>query len=543
MCWLMLLNTPKNGYLCAAAIRRAMKHTVLYLLLMFLSFSVSAEDVNPKNALKSLDREINHRDVYLKSRRHRIDSLRSRMLSGRPSPELYLQLGDAYNSFNNDSLLYFYRLGEGMYPDNPLSGKMQLRRLACQPLAGITYRSTEEFAKVDTSRMSREMLREYYNCGRQMYSYISRYYKDFPELADSFRLQSLNMQRRLVEYLPVNSGWRLFNEAELAYSRHQYDVAAVKLKHLLKTVDEEDNLYARVAHLQAQVEKQGDNFDGYQYYLTRSAIADIKSGTLEVASLQELAELLHDRGEIDRPYRYLTIALDNAVRCGAQMRIIESTKTLPMIERLHNADMNRARMWLVVAVALLAVVLLCLVGVLYYLRREVRNEKKMSESLENANKVKDIYLARFLDLCSIYVDKMNKLCQVVHRKITAGKTEDLDSLVRSGKFIEEESKEFYQTFDDAFLHIYPTFHEDVNKLLRPDAQIELKPNEKLNTDLRILAFMRLGIEESARIAQVMNYSVNTIYTYRNKMRGRAIDRDSFEADVMRIGEIEDIKKR
>ena len=89
-------------------------------------------------------------------------------------------------------------------------------------------------------------------------------------------------------------------------------------------------------------------------------------------------------------------------------------------------------------------------------------------------------------------------------------------------------------FDDAFLHIYPNFVRDVNKLLRPEEQIVMREGEKLNTDLRIIAFMRLGIEESARIAQMLNYSVYTIYTYRNKLKNRALSRDSSEDSVMKI---------
>ena len=79
-------------------------------------------------------------------------------------------------------------------------------------------------------------------------------------------------------------------------------------------------------------------------------------------------------------------------------------------------------------------------------------------------------------------------------------------MAKSGKFVEEQSNEFYDIFDNAFLHIYPTFIEEVNSLLRPEERIELREGEKMNTDLRILAFMRLGIEDSSRIAQVLNYS-------------------------------------
>ena len=126
---------------------------------------------------------------------------------------------------------------------------------------------------------------------------------------------------------------------------------------------------------------------------------------------------------------------------------------------------------------------------------------------------------------------------MVERKITSGKTEDLAKITKSGKFIEEQSKEFYEIFDEAFLHIYPSFVESVNALLLPDKQIQLLEGEKLNTDLRILAFIRLGLEDSSRVAQMLNYSVNTIYAYRNRLRNRAINRDTFEDDLMKISSI------
>lgn len=120
------------------------------------------------------------------------------------------------------------------------------------------------------------------------------------------------------------------------------------------------------------------------------------------------------------------------------------------------------------------------------------------------------------------------------RKLAAGQSDELYRMAKSGKFVEEQTGEFYEVFDDAFLHIYPDFVEQVNGLLRPECRITLQSGEMLNTDLRILAFMRLGIEESPRIAQVLNYSLNTIYAYRNRLKSRAINRETFEADVMSI---------
>ena len=135
------------------------------------------------------------------------------------------------------------------------------------------------------------------------------------------------------------------------------------------------------------------------------------------------------------------------------------------------------------------------------------------------------------------MEKLTQFSDTVNRKISAGKAEDLYKITKSGKFIEQQSREFYDVFDNAFLNIYPNFIENVNSLLMPDKQIELKNDEKLNTELRILAFMKLGIDEGSRIAQMLNYSVNTIYAYRNKIKNKAINRDTFEDDIMKIASI------
>ena len=104
--------------------------------------------------------------------------------------------------------------------------------------------------------------------------------------------------------------------------------------------------------------------------------------------------------------------------------------------------------------------------------------------------------------------------------------------------MEEQSKMFYDVFDKAFVHTYPTFVEDVNALLQEDKQVALAEGVLLNTELRIMAFMRLGVDDSNQIARFLNLSLNTIYTYRNKLKSRAKKRDSFESDIMKIGKID-----
>ena len=219
------------------------------------------------------------------------------------------------------------------------------------------------------------------------------------------------------------------------------------------------------------------------------------------------------------------------------MRMAQVAEVMSIIEEAHSAeikDQNRLINIVIISIIVLALILLF---ALIYLYRDTKRLNKMRNNLKIANDTKEVYISQFLSLCSIYMDKLNQFSNIVNRKISAGKIDDLYKITKSGKLIEEQSKEFYEVFDNAFLNIYPTFIENVNELLQPDQQITLKDEEKLNTELRILALMRLGIDDSSRIAQMLNYSINTIYTYRNKLKNKAVDRDNFEKNIMKIKSI------
>ena len=90
------------------------------------------------------------------------------------------------------------------------------------------------------------------------------------------------------------------------------------------------------------------------------------------------------------------------------------------------------------------------------------------------------------------------------------------------------------------MQLFPTFVEDFNTLLAEGEQIYPKANERMSTELRIFALIRLGITDSVKIAQFLRYSVTTIYNYRTRVRNKALgERDEFETKVMQIGKVEE----
>lgn len=241
--------------------------------------------------------------------------------------------------------------------------------------------------------------------------------------------------------------------------------------------------------------------------------------------------LLYSIGDVERAHTFLNAALESAVACHAETRMLQTAKALPVIESVHRRRIEQSRHAMVAAIAVLVPVVIALLVALFMYRRQIEKRRRLQTHLEEANRIKETYISQFLDLCSVYMDKLNQFCKIANRKISAGKVDELYKLTSSGKLIENQSREFYSVFDNAFLHICPDFVTNVNRLMQPEHQFELRDPATLNTDLRILALMRLGIFDSGRMTQTLNYSINTIYTYRNKLKNYAINRDTFEEDI------------
>ncbi len=492
----------------------------------------AAASATADEAVKRLDRALDRRQHYIERRQQTIDSLKRDFAHSGLTGGL-IAIGDAYSQFENDSALHYYGLAMEMTGGRGDSVAASLKFASLLPLSGLHEAAYKLYESTDTSGLDAETMKLYHESGRQLYSYLASAYSDHEPYREACTQKSVAHQARLLELLDKASDEHLFNLGEYYFMQGDSVRAEALLGRLVEQSDDRRLLARANHHLSAMARSRGDEAS-YRSYLAASAIADIESATLEVMSLQELGVALYDDGDIEHSYRYLSTALDNAVKCGAQLRMVESSRSLPLIAKAHNNQIANWRMWAYIIIGVMALLLVGLGVSLWMLYREMKRLDSMQQRLRVANDSKDQYISRFLRLCSIYMDKLNAFCKIAERKISAGKADELYRMVKSGKFIEEQSKDFYDVFDDAFLHLYPDFAEQVNELLRPESRITLNDGERLNTDLRILAIKRMGIDDAASIAQILNYSLNTIYAYRNRLKARAIDKDNFEDNIMKI---------
>jgi hypothetical protein len=237
---------------------------------------------------------------------------------------------------------------------------------------------------------------------------------------------------------------------------------------------------------------------------------------------------------------------------------------LPIINESYEAKNKSNQSQLIVFLISVSILSLFLIGVLILLFKQMNKLAKAQKNVEQANHqlsianqqlqgfntalnqtnsalaetslLKEIYIGRYMDQCSIYIGKMEEYSQKLKVMATAGKVNDLISTVKSKAFIDKELKEFYSQFDQTFVQLFPTFVEEFKTLLTEPETLVVKKGELLNPELRLFALIRLGIKDSAKIADFLRYSPSTIYNYRSQIKSKAKGiREEFEMKVMRIG--------
>ena len=176
-----------------------------------------------------------------------------------------------------------------------------------------------------------------------------------------------------------------------------------------------------------------------------------------------------------------------------------------------------------------------------------------NNEMKEVNRIKDEYIGRFLQLSSNLIKRGEEHGKMLNRLARDRKLDDLyaelksqlardrklDDLyaeLKSQQFLNGGIRMFHQNFDEAFLNIYPDFIAEVNKLMTEENQFTLSEDgyKKLTTELRILALLRLGIADNQEIADILRSSITTIYTYRSKLKAKAINKEAFEDDIRQI---------
>lgn len=531
-----------------------------------------------KELYKEIDEAIADSRSFVKAHEDRIDETRASFLNAQ-SPERRMMYADQmyllYKSFDNDSALAYIKIYIDMADRTGQQWAADRGRslMAYQySSAGLYSESLEILKEMDGSRMQPDVLTEYLNARVHVYNELA-YYTPLPDVRDEYysrRDQYRDSLYRIADH--KNPIYLQLRESELLDS-HRFDEALEFNDNWMSQIRAESRDYAIVCYYRYLIYATMQEPVWSRYWLAQSALSDIRHAVMDQASLISLADLLNQDGDFERSYRYISFTWRSNDSFNTRMRSWQISPILTVIENDYQTQKERGKrilLGMMISVSILAMLTL---GALLFSIRERRklaqarsdlqasnsqltalNAKLMNQAqeltdlnerlsvlnsqLSEANWVKEEYIGHFLSLCSNYVDKMDNFRKLVNRKLKNREFEELAGITRSVEYKDRELEELYDNFDEVFLHLFPDFVQEFNALLKPEEQIQVKQAGRLTIDLRIFALIRLGIEDSSKIADFLHYSVNTIYSYRARIKnGAAGNRDEFENEVKKLGKL------
>lgn len=332
---------------------------------------------------------------------------------------------------------------------------------------------------------------------------------------------------------------------------NNWSQAEQNVNKFLETTHPGTRLHAIGSFCKAVIDGKLGNIESQERCLIYSAISDIESSTKENRSMQDLASILYQKGETARAYKYIQSSLEDANFYNARFRNIQISKVQPIIEETYLQTINTQNKQLRWSIFLISILFAGLGITMYFIYKQLkmiaksRNElsktnsvlKSLNHKLDEANHIKEEYIAFFIRQNSNYLEKFERYKKLISIRLSTGQLDKLSAMVNNKKNEEMDLNELYHNFDQAFLRIYPNFVKEVNKLLKKEEVYNLKEGT-LNTELRIFALIRLGINDTNQISEFLRYSLRTIYNYRSKVKAKSvIENDEFEAKIMQIGSI------
>lgn len=540
-----------------------------YLCLILILCVKVAKSETLDSLLLVLDKNITSCKIYSDKKDIRIRTLKEKLhLNQLPNETTYhLQesLYKEYKSYICDSAIFYLNKNIELAQQINDSYKLNESIIKLSYLlssSGMYMEAINVLKMVNKSSLSKEQLMNYFIAYDHVYGELG-YYTQNHKIGTHYTLLSKMYKDSIYQIASPDSEIYLsMEETRLRDEGKLQEALAINDKRLSQvTINSPE--YAALMYYRALIFREQKEQDKYIRCLSLSSIADIRSAIKDHASLWMLAQALLDRGDLERAYQYMNFSWTESKFYNARLRAWQSADDLSLIDDTYQLMLRQRNSELKKYIIIVSFLSLLLFIALCYIYRQVKhlrtarqNLLKVNTQLENLNKelqkinfslqtankdlaesnqIKEVYIARFIKLCSTYVDRLDTYRRMVHKKVLTNQITELLHLTRSNSILEEALNELYENFDSAFLNLFPNFIEQFNSLLQENEQIRPKKNNTLNTELRIFALIRLGITDSSQIAEFLHYSVNTIYNYRAKVKNKArISREDFEEVIANI---------
>lgn len=520
-----------------------LRHIFLFLV---LSLPALASAFDTDSIIAELDHIVSRRDTYYAHQAWRIDSVK-RITPTIPSDDYvaranhYHELFSRYKAFQSDSARSYATRGLDMAlrtSDPDLIVRARADELFSYIAAGNFTAAVDVVRSTDLSQASPARRGEFYFLCIRLFSDISCFVDG--TFTDANAARSRAYSDSVLAIMPPESYEGRYASIYTTLSELTHRQRIEMFSRILSESRIPASEQAMISSMLADNYRDADEPEGFVYFKALSAILDIRSGKHETTATRELAKYMIEHGDHDRAFKYINVALEDANFFNAPHRKAEISNILPLIEavRYNNVESDRTLLaWLLGLMVLLSATL---VWAILYARRkakEVGRRKKELEAavdkLNESNRIKEEYIGYSFQVNSRNLTKMEELYKTVHRKLKARMYDDLDQSLRDSD-LQRERKQVLKDFDTIFLKLFPAFPERYAALFPADETPLCAPGE-LTPEMRIFALIRLGVTDIGSIAQFLDYSTNTVNTYKTRAKKRSLlPNDRFEPAIQEI---------
>jgi tetratricopeptide (TPR) repeat protein len=525
---------------------------------------------------ENIDRELERLDEIIRNQQE-YDAIKERNIENlikltdyvsRPEQlfKIYMDLAGEYSKYDTDLSLKYadtaLAIARDMHDDS-LAGRAMMLSAEINAVAGFQVEALQMMERVDKKSLPHDLRPQYYHTYRTIYGIIAMQAPS-GERREHYTAMAARYRDSLRTRLGEDDIALLFVTTDEMIENGDYAEALELLSAEYDRENATDHVRAILSYSIGEAHMRMGNTDSAKYYLAISSANDLRSSIREYRSLQNLAYILFEDGDIERAYTYINKAINDALKANAKINIPFISTIIPVITEAYDRQMKAKERQLNSLVWFISLLVLALLVTVFIIWRQMRKattaERRESEAnerltstnvaltevndrlrlingnLAESNRIKETYVGRYMDICSDYIDRVDKYRSTLNKIARNEGTAEVMKALGSKAYMEDELRAFYENFDATFLHLFPDFVEQFNALLKPGERIVPRAGKLLNSQLRVFALVRLGITDSVKIAEFLRYSVNTIYNYRVKMRNAALnERDDFEAQVARIG--------
>jgi tetratricopeptide (TPR) repeat protein len=555
-----------------------MKTKFLFILLLALfahntiGYSRSSTDSllhELNNAIKTAKTYDDHKLENIKKIKAAFEALNKNDLSSQYN--FCEALYEEYKIFNFDTaFIYAGKMQEAAFalkdPSKTVEAKIKL--LFVLVSAGMYKEAYEVINEIDIVNQEDSVKANYFSLKARYYFDLADYVNDEFHKPEYLKNGIENLDSALIFY-PSNSFESIYFQGLKNLKVGDLPEAFTNFQVLLKRPELTYHQTAIVTSTLSYIYLSRNERNTAIDFQIKAAIADIKSSTKETFAILNLAQLLFEQGDFEHASYYIEKAIDDATFYGARQRKVQLSTIMPIIQssRINFIETER-RSWIIYGsvVSGILILLIFLLVIIYRQNRKLEHARQVislaheklheantrlhqvntelqkvnselhdvNSRLSEANRIKEEYIGYFFTINSGILQKVERLKTSIDQKLKDRRLDDIRIAINNIN-IHSEKQDLLKSFDKAFLKIFPHFVEEFNSLFEEEDQVKLANDELLSTDLRIYALIRLGIKENEKIAEILEYSVKSIYAYKTKMRNRSIvPKEEFDKRIMNI---------